>query len=106
MCMREDRKGRGDRCISATVICPHEGGYSFSSSQERERFRCPHIYKLNLGCECVCPLLRGSGLGLGIQEQSWGREAEAGRTVLNRSIGRPLTQQFILSRAPVLKLSL
>lgn len=57
------------RCISGNVIRPHEGGYSFSSSQERQRFKCPHIHKLNLGSERACPLRRGTGLGLGIHEQ-------------------------------------
>lgn len=28
-----------------------------------------HIHKFNLGDECACPVLRGSGLMLGIQEQ-------------------------------------
>lgn len=34
-----------------------------------QRFKCPRIHKLNLGCECVSPLLRATGLVLGIQKQ-------------------------------------
>ncbi|CAL8290500.1 unnamed protein product [Merluccius merluccius] len=44
------------------------GGYSFGSSQEQERSKCPHIHRLNLAYESACPLLREAGLNLQYRE--------------------------------------